>query len=173
MCKIICVLCLTRTDFSALMSPKGGGTMHSRTPIEGYEKKTCEYCHGDFYFKRSHLAQEAGRFCSRVCFRAWQKENKGKIRYINSGLRKHNPNVELHRKYALQWQRENRDKVRAQSVAKLHRDEVIVLYECPCDHPKKHMHHFDYELPFCVFKLCPKCHSAEHARLRALQKEAI
>lgn len=44
-------------------------------------------------------------------------------------------------------------------------EQVMVLYECPCESAVKHNHHFDYRRPFDVFKLCPKCHRAEHARI--------
>ena len=43
---------------------------------------------------------------------------------------------------------------------------VKILYECPCDHPKKHNHHFDYDRKYEVIRLCPPCHGKEHSRLR-------
>jgi len=47
---------------------------------------------------------------------------------------------------------------------------IDIIYECPCDHPQKHNHHFDYDQPNLVIRLCPICHVKEHTRLRALNK---
>lgn len=143
--------------------------MRSLNYIEGSIKKTCEHlsCGKTFYFKPSPSSPEAGRFCSYQCWRAWQKENKGQIRYTDTE-RSSNPNVELHRKFSIQWQKDNPDKVKAQGLAKYHTDKLFIAYECPCEHPKKQNHHPDYSLPLLIIKLCPACHAAEHKRLRAL-----
>jgi hypothetical protein len=47
---------------------------------------------------------------------------------------------------------------------------VIVVYECACETPKKVNHHYDYERPYEVVKLCNSCHRKEHARLDKLRK---
>ena len=48
---------------------------------------------------------------------------------------------------------------------------ISILYECPCKTDEvKQNHHFDYNRPLEVIRLCPKCHGAEHVRLRALKK---
>ena len=72
------------------------------------------------------------------------------------------------RRSSLSWQKNNPKKVNAAVFALTHPHEVYVLYECRCDHLKKHNHHFNYELKNIVIRLCPACHAAEHARLRSL-----
>jgi len=42
-----------------------------------------------------------------------------------------------------------------------------VIYECPHQNPRKELHHFDYDHPEMVIRLCSKCHKAEHRRLAA------
>jgi len=150
--------------------------MRSLDYIEDAEKRQCEYepCGRIFYLKSNLVNVEPGRFCSMACFRYWQKENKGKIKYSNSPVEKlSNPNAELHRYYANKWQKENPEKAKAQSIAKYHKDKLVIIYECPCDYPTKQNHHFDYEFPLLVIKLCPACHSAEHKRLRSQTNEAV
>lgn len=71
---------------------------------------------------------------------------------------------------SIKWQKENPEKTKASSYARSHKNELLILYECACDHPEKHRHHFDYELKNIVILLCPNCHAAEHARLRRLLK---
>jgi len=70
------------------------------------------------------------------------------------------------------WRKANPEKVRAVYLAQYYSHKVQILYECPCDNGKKHGHHFDYDRPFEVFRLCPNCHRAEHVRLRKLQQPA-
>ena len=77
-----------------------------------------------------------------------------------------NSTVLAHRKAAIRWQKANKEKVKAQTLAQYHTDKLVVLYECPCDVEKKHNHHPDYSKPFEVHKLCYRCHLAEHMRLR-------
>lgn len=67
-----------------------------------------------------------------------------------------------------EWQKNNPEKAYAQELSHYHKDHLLILYECPCDHPKKHNHHPDYNEPFMVIRLCPACHAKEHARLRSL-----
>ena len=47
-----------------------------------------------------------------------------------------------------------------------HPEKTKILYECPCDIDKKVHHHFDYNRPREVIKLCRSCHMKEHKRLR-------
>jgi len=77
---------------------------------------------------------------------------------------------ETNRRTSLAWQKNNPAKVNAAVFAQTHPAEVYVLYECRCEHPKKHNHHFNYELKNMVIRLCPACHAAEHKRLRDLAK---
>lgn len=79
----------------------------------------------------------------------------------------------VNRRTSLAWQKNNPEKVKASVFAKTHPYEVYVLYECRCDHPKKHNHHFNYELKNIVIRLCPACHAAEHKRLRSLASPAL
>lgn len=48
----------------------------------------------------------------------------------------------------------------------------IIIYECPCEAKRKHLHHPNYDLPHLLIKLCPKCHGAETRRLRRLAATA-
>lgn len=79
----------------------------------------------------------------------------------------------IHRRTSIAWQKNNPKKVKAAQFTRYRPDQVFVLYECPCDHPKKHNHHFNYELKNIVIRLCPACHAAEHKRLRSLSPEAL
>lgn len=79
----------------------------------------------------------------------------------------------LNRRTSIAWQKNNPQKVSAAVFARIHPHETYVLYECRCDHPSKHNHHFNYELKNLVIRLCPACHSAEHKRLRSLQSVAF
>lgn len=74
---------------------------------------------------------------------------------------------------AIRWQRSNKDKAKAESLARYHLDKLVILYECPCDAEKKHNHHHDYERPLEVIRLCHSCHIKEHKRLRSLTSEAV
>lgn len=73
------------------------------------------------------------------------------------------------RRSSVKWQKNNPKKVKVQSLTKYLK--VQILYECPCECEKKHNHHFDYDRPFEVIRLCPACHSAEHIRLKWIEKE--
>lgn len=72
------------------------------------------------------------------------------------------------RRSSIAWAKNNPQKVNAAVFARTHSSEIYVLYECRCDHPRKHNHHFNYKFKNIVIRLCPTCHAAEHARLRSL-----
>ena len=74
---------------------------------------------------------------------------------------------------AQQWQKSNPEKVKAHILTRCHPDQLVILYECPCEVEKKYNHHHDYTKPMEVIRLCHKCHRKEHARLRSLMDEAI
>jgi hypothetical protein len=57
-------------------------------------------------------------------------------------------------------------RLRARSIAANHPEFLNILYECACEHPKKHHHHFDYSKPTEVLLLCPSCHFIWHAKHR-------
>ena len=54
---------------------------------------------------------------------------------------------------------------RANLKMRANMDKLTIIYECPCDNDKKHLHHPDYDRPLLVAKLCPSCHQQEHSRL--------
>lgn len=81
-------------------------------------------------------------------------------------------NPVINRRTSIAWQKENPEKVKAAQKARYNPYAVSILYECQCQHPKKHNHHFDYEFPTLVIRLCPACHAAEHKRLRSLAAPA-
>jgi len=74
----------------------------------------------------------------------------------------------INRRTSILWQSNNPEKVKASNLAKAHPERLLVLYECPheTNGRQKHDHHFDYTKPYEVIRLCPACHSAEHARIR-------
>ena len=57
---------------------------------------------------------------------------------------------------------------RAHSRMRSNPNKINILYECSCKHPRKHRHHQNYNDPYTVLLLCPKCHGKEHARLNRL-----
>lgn len=118
----------------------------------GPTTKTCPICGKEF------TSKGAQKYCSPEC-RAQRKTPESTL--------------ESHRKAALRWQKSNKDKVNAQSLAKQNPDRLTILYECPCDVNDKHNHHHDYSKPLEVLKLCPTCHRKEHVRLRSLMDEAV
>ena len=77
------------------------------------------------------------------------------------------------RRSSIKWLKNNHEKAKVSWLARYRYYRVNVLYECPCNHPNKHDHHFDYDRPFEVIRLCPACHSAEHKRLRELENDAL
>jgi len=68
----------------------------------------------------------------------------------------------------LKWYPLNAYKARVSSRARYHKNDLIILYECPCPGNSKHYHHPDYSKPLEVIRLCHKCHRLEHKRLRIL-----
>jgi len=60
-------------------------------------------------------------------------------------------------------------KARAVWFTNHHKEELTILYECSCDVPHKEDHHYDYLKPDEIIRLCNKCHSIWHGRLRVLR----
>lgn len=50
------------------------------------------------------------------------------------------------------------------------KNHVVVVYECACEITNKINHHYDYERPYEVVRLCNRCHRKEHYRLDRLRK---
>lgn len=116
--------------------------------------KKCEYCGKPFHAKGRAL------FCPECRPVAY---NRKRDPYWKSDQYK-----KAHRRHALNWQRKNPEKQRAQHLATHYPERLNVLYECPCDTKDKHNHHPDYSKPYEVIRLCGPCHRAEHKRLREL-----
>ncbi len=116
--------------------------------------RTCPTCGKEFHPKGGQ------KWCSPEC-KAQKRGNTPRS------------TIEAHRKAALRWQKSNKEKAKAQSLAKYYPDKLVIVYECPCDAERKHNHHHDYTKPLEVLRLCPDCHRKEHARLRSLMDEAI
>lgn len=93
---------------------------------------------------------------------------RGRVKYCCEHRPKPKKYPALHRKYSLQWQKENQEKVRAATRARYHAHKTVILYECACEGVEKENHHPDYALEFIVVRLCDRCHKAEHRRLRRL-----
>lgn len=79
--------------------------------------------------------------------------------------------AEAHRKAAREWQKNHYKKYRVASKAYSNSHLLKILYECPCDAKRKHNHHFDYDRPYEVIRLCASCHRYEHERLKRLAME--
>lgn len=75
-----------------------------------------------------------------------------------------------HLKAVKNWQQENKEKVKASYAARYYAERVDILYECRCKTDYKENHHYDYDRPYQVIRLCPKCHKEWHNKLRNLNK---
>ncbi len=60
-----------------------------------------------------------------------------------------------------------REAVRKGAYSKMRQGKINIIYECPCKKEKKHNHHFNYDRPLEVMRLCVSCHKKEHSRLNA------
>jgi len=73
-------------------------------------------------------------------------------------------------KYSRQRYQKNSLKIRSRVATRY--AEVVgkldIIYECRCKNKDKFNHHFDYDRPREVIRLCRKCHTAEHYRLKTL-----
>ncbi|AZF89948.1 hypothetical protein [Methanosarcina virus MetMV] len=119
----------------------------------------CRICKNDYpetaeYFYRHKKYKNGLQSECKTC------RNKIKKNYVK--------NQKLANISSREWKKRNPEKEKAHHLAYYNVNKVIILYECPCDHPKKHNHHPDYSKPFEVHKLCPACHAAEHKRIRSL-----
>lgn len=110
----------------------------------------------------------------RVCIICGRNHNGKGFRYCDNCREKAKGkfNSLANLRSSVKWAKNNPQKAKVQSLAKYHRHKVNVIYECACDHPKKHMHHFDYDRPYDVLLLCPACHSTEHRRLKRLEEQS-
>jgi hypothetical protein len=54
-----------------------------------------------------------------------------------------------------------------------HKEKVNIMGECECSSEKKVRHHPDYNKPYDVIKLCPKCHGKEHSRMNKEKKQLL
>ena len=72
---------------------------------------------------------------------------------------------ESHLKFRKEYAKKYPKRRRAASLSRYYKDRVKTLYECPCETEKKINHHFDYDRPYEVIKLCRSCHKKEHIRL--------
>jgi hypothetical protein len=61
---------------------------------------------------------------------------------------------------------------KANSKIQSNPDKINIIYECSCNHPRKHRHHPNYDEPYTVLLLCPSCHRKEHARLHRWHEPA-
>jgi hypothetical protein len=62
---------------------------------------------------------------------------------------------------------ELRTTVQRGAYRKMRGEKLNILYECPCKTSKKVNHHFNYDRPLEVMRLCISCHRREHIRLNA------
>ena len=62
---------------------------------------------------------------------------------------------------------EFRTTVQQGAYRKMRGEKLNILYECPCKTSKKVNHHFNYDRPLEVMRLCISCHRREHIRLNA------
>lgn len=132
------------------------------------KERICSFCGSHFF----------GKTTSKYCY-----ECRGKYSKIQWVKNKDNPEQKKHHSLAsIKYQQKYPEKQLAQRIAlrkfkkeinggykshsKYSHQPLIVLYECPHDHPRKHNHHPDYRFPLRVYRLCPQCHTAEHKRLR-------
>ena len=59
-------------------------------------------------------------------------------------------------------------KIRNAAYKKMYGNKLTIIYECPCKTTKKENHHYNYNRPLEVARLCRSCHLKEHSRLRLL-----
>ncbi len=58
-----------------------------------------------------------------------------------------------------------KEKAEIAKYCRYHKNSRVVIYECCHVHPQKEDHHFDYDFPLLVIRVCPSCHQTEHNRL--------
>lgn len=59
------------------------------------------------------------------------------------------------------------DMIKRGAYRKMKGEKLNIIYECPCKTTKKVNHHFCYDRPLEVMRLCISCHRREHIRLNA------
>lgn len=121
--------------------------------------KQCAVCGADF------IAHKAAKFC--LSCRETERLKNARASWKTEKYRV------AHLRAALAWQKNNPEKVKAQSLIKSHPERINIIYECSCLVESKEHHHPDYSKPYDVLKLCNECHEKEHARLRSLIASAV
>jgi len=128
-------------------------------------KRTCLNCGNRLTYKNK-------KFCCVECASKYRKAHRDDYQYNTHcpSYKKFTPEEAKQRLLArsVKWQKENKVKVYTALMSRKNKDLLTILYECPCDHPKKQNHHPRYEAPLEILKLCPSCHAKEHKRLRSL-----
>lgn len=114
-------------------------------------KSICQWCDSEYTGTNA-------KFCSRECLAAYREELK-KVRAELGVYSKSRRSA---------WNRKNRQKVNAMTLANQNPHKLAVLRECEHAVPEKIKHHPDYNFPYRIELLCPACHRAEHKRLRSL-----
>lgn len=56
--------------------------------------------------------------------------------------------------------------IRNAAYQKMYGKKLTIIYECPCKTTKKDNHHYNYNRPLEVMRLCRPCHLKEHHRLQ-------
>jgi hypothetical protein len=58
----------------------------------------------------------------------------------------------------------------AHSQVAINKDDLDIIYECSCNNKIKIYHHFNYDRPLEVIRMCKSCHRKEHGRLDRIKK---
>jgi ribosome-binding protein aMBF1 (putative translation factor) len=71
-----------------------------------------------------------------------------------------------HQLRVMAWQKENKEKYKAEQLARCHPQLTMILYECLHRDRKKENHHPDYKKWKKIFRVCAECHAQFHPRTR-------
>ena len=112
-------------------------------------------------------------FCN-LCGKEIEGKPDGRKKYCTECRPKYYKSPEAHRKAARKYQKTHPEEDFARRVAhqkfrkennggykshsKYSNQSLVILCECPHDHPKKHNHHPDYSKPLDIMRGCPPCH---------------
>lgn len=64
------------------------------------------------------------------------------------------------------YDRQQRSVIKNAAYKEINGKTLTVIYECPCKTTKKDNHHYNYNRPLEVVRLCRSCHVKEHHRLQ-------